>query len=285
MIRRIVATHPTVRTIIFQDDIFVFVTDRRVLPLCDAIVAAKERGEIPHGLQFISTNRIDAMSAERVAAMRRAGFRVLGFGIENFSLPVLEEFNKGRIYPHIEPTLRSALHLGITPFLDMILTSPRCTLPDLAETIRQAYKWIVAGCEVGMYPYVIPFSGAAMANDPSLYCQTVFNTQQIAGTAISWQQPSKILPFDPAVRAAIVEIEAGFDRRLAHLETAVAHLPSRVRSLLWVVSAIPVLRNAGEEMPDLDEALGLLLDKLPGRRPGPARLFGDDDQDWVPVRV
>ena len=41
MIERIVAAHPRVRTIIFQDDIFVFTKDKRVLPLCEAIVAAK----------------------------------------------------------------------------------------------------------------------------------------------------------------------------------------------------------------------------------------------------
>ena len=85
MIQRIVAAHPQVRTIIFQDDIFVFTKDRRILPLCEAIVAAKESGALPPHLQFISTNRIDAMTVERLAAMRRAGFRVLGFGVESFS--------------------------------------------------------------------------------------------------------------------------------------------------------------------------------------------------------
>src|SRR5580704_5766861 len=52
MIERIMAAHPRARTIIFQDDIFVFSKDRRVLPLCDAIVAAKARGAIPSDLQF-----------------------------------------------------------------------------------------------------------------------------------------------------------------------------------------------------------------------------------------
>src|SRR5579863_9403111 len=84
MIERIVAAHPTARTIIFQDDIFTFTRDRRVLPLCDAIVEAKQQGRIPARLQFISTNRIDAMTEERLQAMRRAGFRVLGFVIESF---------------------------------------------------------------------------------------------------------------------------------------------------------------------------------------------------------
>src|SRR3954465_13442294 len=71
MIDRILAAHPQVRTIIFQDDIFVFTKDRRVLALCDGIVAAKAEGRIPASLQFISTNRIDAMSVERLQAMRR----------------------------------------------------------------------------------------------------------------------------------------------------------------------------------------------------------------------
>src|SRR5213082_1366582 len=53
MIKRIVAAHPLVRTIIFQDDIFVFTKDRRVLPLCEAIVKAKESREIPRDLQII----------------------------------------------------------------------------------------------------------------------------------------------------------------------------------------------------------------------------------------
>ncbi len=144
MIERIVAAHPQVRTIIFQDDIFVFTKDRRVLPLCEAIVAAKASGRIPASLQFISTNRIDAMSEERLQAMRRAGFRVLGFGIENFSPRVLAEFNKAQIYRHIEPMLEAAVGAGITPFLDLILSSPGASMEDVAITLREAHRWLHA---------------------------------------------------------------------------------------------------------------------------------------------
>ncbi len=234
MLKRIVAAHPSVRTIIFQDDIFCFTADKRILPLCARIVAAKASGELPAGLQFISTNRIDAMNEERLRAMRAAGFRVLGFGIESFAPNILREFNKARIQPWIEPNLKLALESGITPFLDMILTSPRCALGDLAENVRQAYRWVGEGCEVGTYPYVIPFSGAAMASDPDLAPHTIHATQQIAGTDVSWMQPAKILPIDPAVRGAILEIEADFETWLKRLLGSVPHLTSRVRSLLWV---------------------------------------------------
>lgn len=267
MIQRIVAVQPRVRTIIFQDDIFVFRTDPRILPLMQAIIAAKQRGDLPQSLQFISTNRIDAMSRERMEAMKAAGFRVLGFGIESFSLPVLREFNKGAIHEHIVPALQAAREIGITPFLDVILTSPHCTLSDLSESIRQAFRWIGAGCEVGMYPYVIPFSGAAMSTDPRLEPQTVFTMQHVPGTAVSWQQPSKILPFDAVVREAIVEIEQLFEARLGILEREVAHLPSRVRSLLWIASSIPILAALGEPMPSEEEAIDQLIAHLPGLPP------------------
>jgi radical SAM superfamily enzyme YgiQ (UPF0313 family) len=264
MMKRIVAAHPDVRTIIFQDDIFVFTKDHRILPLCEAIVAAKANGDLPQHLKFISTNRIDAMNPERLAAMRRAGFRVLGFGVENFALGVLKEFNKPQIYKHIEPVLQEALNLGITPFLDLILTSPRCTLGDFAHTIRMAYKWLLAGCEMGMYPYVIPFSGAPMSNDPALKPHTSYARRRIQGTVIEWEQPSKILPLDPVVRDVILAVEQSFETWLRHLETRTAHLPSRVRSLIWIICAAPILTMAGESAPDRDEAVEQLLLRLPG---------------------
>ncbi len=248
MMERIVVAHPSVKTIIFQDDIFVFTTDKRILPLCEQIIEAKRAGRLPAALQFISTNRIDAMNPERLAAMRRAGFRVLGFGIESFSQSVLTEFNKKHIYRHIEPVLLESRRLGITPFLDLILTSPRSSLGDLAETVRQAYRWIVAGCEVGIYPYVIPFSGAAMSRDPELIPQTIFERRRIPGTAISWSQPVKILPLDDATRAAILRIETDVQAMIA--ASSRLHLPSRVRSLMWIRAAVPVLRECGESMPD-----------------------------------
>ena len=271
MIERIVAAHPLVRTIIFQDDIFTFTTDRRVLPLCEAIVAAKHRGHIPAHLQFISTNRIDAMTEERLTAMRRAGFRVLGFGIESFSQRVLSEFNKAHIHRHIEPMLSAALATGVTPFLDIILSSPHSTLDDVVQTLRGTYRWLRQGCEIGMYPYVIPFSGAAFARNPSLLPHTRYLHRKVAGTNIAWDQPAKILPIDPVVRDVILRMEQSFETVLAALEKRVAHLPSRVRSLLWILSAVPILAEFGYFIADEGEIQAELSARLPVFQPGEAR--------------
>jgi hypothetical protein len=272
MLERIVAAHPGVRTVIFQDDIFVFTQDRRVLPLCERIVAAKDSGALPRELQFISTNRVDAMTPERLAAMRRAGFRVLGFGIENFSRNVLEEFNKGRIHDRIEPTLEAALDLGITPFLDLILTSPRATLPDLAHTLRQAYRWLMRGCEVGMYPYVIPFSGAPMAADPALEPYTLCTRREIAGTGVSWDQPSKILPIDPQVRDTILAIERDFEAFLEQAHGDAAHLPSRLRSLIWILCSLRPMAELGLPIASEQAVCRELGLRLPRTRPQYAEL-------------
>jgi radical SAM superfamily enzyme YgiQ (UPF0313 family) len=265
MLERIVAAHPAVRTIIFQDDIFVFTKDRRILPLCEAILAAKESGALPHALQFISTNRIDAMSPERLAAMSRAGFRVLGFGIESFAPRILGEFNKGQIHAHIEPTLTGALQLGVTPFLDIILSSPRASLEDVAATLRGAWHWLQRGCEVGIYPYVIPFSGSALAGDPSLTASTVYERRRIRGTQISWDQPAKILPLDSTVRATVLAIERDYETRLAQLQRQAAHLPSRTRSLLWILSSLEPMAAQGLPVAEAAQVRAALTARLPER--------------------
>jgi radical SAM superfamily enzyme YgiQ (UPF0313 family) len=270
MIERIVAAHPRARTIIFQDDIFTFTRDRRILPLCEGIITAKQNGRIPAHLQFISTNRIDAMSAERLTAMRRAGFRVVGFGIESFSQRVLGEFNKAQIHRHIEPMLSTALASGVTPFLDLILSSPHAALEDVAQTLREAYRWLRQGCEIGMYPYVIPFSGAMLAQDPSLLPHTHYARRHVAGTDIAWQQPVKILPIDPDVTDAILRMERSFESMLGPLEQQVAHLPSRLRSLLWILSSLPIMAERGQYIADESEVRAELYARLPALRPAAA---------------
>jgi len=272
MIERIVAAHPRARTIIFQDDIFTFTRDRRILPLCEGIVAAKSSGRIPEHLQFISTNRIDAMSTERLTAMRRAGFRVLGFGIESFAPKVLGEFNKAQIHRHIQPMLSAALATGVTPFLDLILSSPHAALEDVALTLREAYRWLREGCEIGMYPYVIPFSGAALARDAALLPHTHYARRHVAGTDVAWDQPVKILPIDPIVKDAILRIECTFEAMLAPLEERVAHLPSRVRSLLWILSSLPIMAELGQHIADENEVRAELYARLPMPRVESTRL-------------
>jgi hypothetical protein len=119
------------------------------------------------------------------------------------------------------------------------------------------------GCEIGMYPYVIPFSGAAFARDPSLKAHTEYHRRVVAGTNVSWDQPAKILPIDPMVKDIILRIETSFEGSLAALEKDVAHLPSRIRSLLWISSAIPILAEHGHFIARESEVRADLYSRLP----------------------
>jgi hypothetical protein len=136
-------------------------------------------------------------------------------------------------------------------------------MEDVATTLREAHRWLVRGCEIGMYPYVIPFSGAAFAQDPKLIPHTVMADRRVSGTNIEWQQAAKILPTDPVVREAILRIETAFEDALFSLQSEVAHLPSRVRSLLWIQASLPVMAEYGFIIADEQEVRAELHARLP----------------------
>jgi hypothetical protein len=168
--------------------------------------------------------------------------------------------------------LNAALGLGITPFLDLILSSPAASLEDVGETLREAYRWLREGCEIGMYPYVIPFSGAAFARDPTLVPHTEYAHRHIEGTSVEWEQPAKILPIDPLVRDVILRIERSFESRLANLHEHAAHLPSRVRSLVWILAGAPILAEHGIVIAPEHEIRAELEARLPQVRRTTAEL-------------
>jgi hypothetical protein len=113
-----------------------------------------------------------------------------------------------------------------------------------------------------------------MAADPTLRPHTVYRRRQVAGTDVAWDQATKILPLDPAVREAILAIEADFEACLSRLATGVSHLPSRIRSLIWMACAIPVLEQAGHPMPSRQQVLDFLALRHPG-------LGGDTIDEYV----
>jgi hypothetical protein len=73
------------------------------------------------------------------------------------------------------------------------------------------------------------------------------------------------------VRAAILQIEQDFEAVLSTLEQT-AHLPSRVRSLVWILCSLPVMATLG--FPIADEAVvrAELEARLPRTRKAPAQV-------------
>jgi hypothetical protein len=68
---------------------------------------------------------------------------------------------------------------------------------------------------------------------------------------------------DPVVTDVILRMERNFEAMLAPLEKEVAHLPSRVRSLLWILSALPLMAERGHFIADENEVRAELYARLP----------------------
>jgi hypothetical protein len=117
-----------------------------------------------------------------------------------------------------------------------------------------------------MYPYVIPFSGAAFARDPELLPYTRYTHRHVTGTSIEWEQPTKILPMDSRVSEVVLRIEREFETQLNDLQGRAAHLPSRVRSLVWILAAVPIMAEQGIFIAAEDEVRAELEARLPQER-------------------
>ena len=138
--------------------------------------------------------------------MRRAGFRVLGFGIESFSRNVLEEFNKGQIHRHIEPMLTAALELGHHAV-------PRSD-PELAALVAAGRRRNLARslslAAAGLRDRHVSLRHSVLGRRASraiLRCCRTRSTHAGISRArsIEWDQPAKILPIDPLVREVILQ--------------------------------------------------------------------------------
>jgi hypothetical protein len=77
---------------------------------------------------------------------------------------------------------------------------------------------------------------------------------------------------DPAVSEVILRMEGSFEQMLMPLEKEVAHLPSRVRSLLWILCSLPIMAERGHYIADENEVRAELYARLPTLRQEAAQL-------------
>ncbi len=201
---------------------------------------------MPRGLQFISTNRIDAMTRRASHGDAARGFSRTGFRHRELLAAGTREFNKAHIHRTSSRCCPPRCALGITPFLDLILSSPRA---HLRMSPRHCAR-LTAGCgraaRSGMYPYVIPFSGAAFARDPRLLPHTVIRaTAASPAPRSSGTRRRRSCRSTPRCARSSCASSSDFEATLAALQQHVAHLPSRVRSLVWILCSLPILAEYG----------------------------------------
>jgi len=207
LIERGVEAWPQTKQIFFQDDTFML--GRRGVKRC------QELNEMRLPVKFMAQTRLDDITPKSV---EHIGFlRLLSVGVESFSQNILDEFNKKMSADEVEGRLELLLDSGTECFVNIILTSPNCTVEDVRLTLSKCEEWVDRGVGFGINLYVGAYPGTEIVETSPVTYETV----NIPNTDIKFKKMIKLLPQDKTVRNAVLRTEE-------ELESAV--LPSRDRS-------------------------------------------------------
>lgn len=139
-IKRVVESHPRVRTIYLTDDDFCIVK-KSVIKFCKKIIEEKDKGNLPKNLTFMAFCRASDATVEMFEWMKKANFRRLNIGIESFSDKVLKEMNKRCTAEENHYCLKISKEIGVGAYCNIIVTTPESTLEDVEATVDNAYEY------------------------------------------------------------------------------------------------------------------------------------------------
>lgn len=202
MIRRTIKVHPDVRTIFFQDDNFIGIAGQdRVFKLCKGILDYKIKGIIPEAMSFMCQTRANDVNEPILGLMASAGFRLVSYGVESFSQCMLDEFGKRIRIEQIDKALEWTYSARIVPFINIILTSPRCEISDIKITTKECQRHLERGAKLGVNLYTIPLLGSRMAKDAEDTIE--YRRVKIFNTNLSFKKAERIIPRDKKVRKTL----------------------------------------------------------------------------------
>ena len=94
----------------------------------------------------------------------------------------------------IDKALECTYQAGMTPFINIILSSPECTVPDIQLTVDKCLEHLHKGAKVGLSLYLLPFLGADIFRKSDLIIQT--EETKIPRTGFSFDKQIRVLPFE-----------------------------------------------------------------------------------------
>ncbi len=200
MMRNAKESHPSATSFYICDDDFVQ-DKKRVLEFCSLV--EQEAGFA--GMAFFCLSRVDRVDGPVLAAMKRAGFRFIIYGVESFSKKVLRDMGKRISHPQpailAKEAIESTISAGMTPLMNLIIFYPTANVQDIIETIEHSISLVGKGARLTVYPYIEFYAGSDIASDASFEHTTT--EPEICGKAVL--MPEFVLPKDPIVRALAAE--------------------------------------------------------------------------------
>lgn len=126
--------------IYFREDLFT-VNEKRVIALCNEI---KKRGL---DFDWECESRVNTINEEMLTAMKRAGCKLIWFGVENGSQRILDYLNKQITLAQIREAYRLCQRVGIKAGASFMIGVPGETVDDvqntiaLAEELKPEFTW------------------------------------------------------------------------------------------------------------------------------------------------
>lgn len=141
-----------VRDVFFWSDTFTL-DKGYVVELCEAML-----GESLY-IRWYCNSRVDTVDLELLKLMKRAGCRVISFGIESANLDVLKKVRKGITPEQTEKAVRDARQAGLTVVGHFIFGLPGETPQSAEQTIRFALDLPL---HFAQFYCLAPFPGSAL---------------------------------------------------------------------------------------------------------------------------
>jgi radical SAM superfamily enzyme YgiQ (UPF0313 family) len=163
----------------------------------------RERWNMAHErdwkVPFMGQTRIDAVDEDLLSFLPK--FKMLTFGVESWSQNIVDEFRKGFKVDQIDPTIRMVLEHGIEVFVNVVLTSPNCTVDDVAVTLERCRYWLRKGVKFGVNLYPEAYPCTELAEKEKVEYETVM----IRGRP--YEKMRRVLPKNRRVKEAILQTE------------------------------------------------------------------------------
>jgi len=130
--------------------------------LCNGLI---ERG-YNKKIKYSCNMRFGALKLEDYKLMKKAGFRLLKFGLESANQKTLDNLNKGIKVKDIIEGCKMAKEAGLTVHLTMIVGYPWETKEDALNTFKLAKKLMQSGdADLLQATVLIPYPGTSLWNE------------------------------------------------------------------------------------------------------------------------
>lgn len=211
---------------IYDDSDETFLGTRRGLEYAKALseIKAEMDRNTPRGFRFLVQTRSNEMTRELVQNLAAAGVEHLTFGVENASQYVRDSLRKRQDDQKIIDIVDWCHEFGVQCYLLMILFPPETRLEDLDINVRVVRDWVKRGAKVSVEPYLMPYRGTPILDDPRYTYEHVAYEVPFSGPPakrLKW--PTLIWPRDPQVRSLMLYFRETLDAKIQAAKKAAGH--------------------------------------------------------------